>query len=239
MLCIPPSSLAASGKATVSQHSLTSFRHTWWPLSGRGSTRLVDARLGRTTQDKDFMRTAIITIEGMSPYSQSKYHEEPKIGQESSDAHERRTWRHRMHVNKDGYVFIPPMAAKNGLVSAAKFLNMKIRGEGNKTYTKRFESGVLCLDPLVLPVKRDEVASEELFVPSDGIRGSGKRVVKVFGVIPSWGGDFTVGVMDEKITEEVFAQHVDAWGTYIGIGRFRPEKNGFYGRFVAKEIRWL
>ena len=29
------------------------------------------------------MRTATITIEGMSPYSQSKHHSEPKQGQEA------------------------------------------------------------------------------------------------------------------------------------------------------------
>lgn len=184
------------------------------------------------------MRTAIIRIEGMSPYSQSKHHSEPKLGQETNDAHERRTWRSRMHVTKDGLVYIPPMAAKNGLVSAAKFLNQKIPGEGQKTFTKRFESGILCMDPLVLPVKRDNVASEELFVPSDGIRGSGKRVVKVFSVIPDWGGDFVVSIIDEKINEKVFADHVEAWGKFIGIGRFRPEKNGYYGRFALKSIKW-
>jgi hypothetical protein len=168
------------------------------------------------------VRTAVLEIEGMSPLSQSKHHTEPKVGEETNDAHERRTWRHRMHVTKDGCVFIPPMAAKNGLVAAAKFLNRKIPGEGQKTFTKRFESGILCMEPLVLPVKRDEVSSEELFVPSDGIRGSGKRVIKVFGVIPEWAGRFVVQVIDEKISQSVFADHAEAWGKFIGVGRFRP-----------------
>jgi hypothetical protein len=186
------------------------------------------------------VRTATITIEGISPYSQSKHHSDPKNGQETSDAYERRTWRSRMHANKDGHVFIPPMAAKNGLVSAAKFLNQKIPGEGQKTFTKRFESGVLSVDPVVLPIKVADVPCEELFVPSDGVRGSGKRVVKLFGVIPEskWGGSFVVHVLDEKISEKVLAEHAAAWGTFIGIGRFRPEKNGYYGRFNVKSIKW-
>jgi len=204
----------------------------------RGLVRHRASRLVKATLDKESMRTATVTIEGVSAYSQSKHHSEPKIGEETNDAHERRTWRHRMHMNKDGYVYIPPMAAKNGLVSAAKFLNRKIPGERNKTFTKRFESGILCMEPLVLPIKRDAVLSEELFVPSDGVRGSGKRVVKVFSVIPDWGGDFVISVIDEKISEEVFAEHCEAWGKFIGIGRFRPEKNGFYGRFAVKGIEW-
>ncbi len=133
---------------------------------------------------------------------------------------------------------IPPMAAKNGLVSAAKFLNRKIPGEGQKTFTKRFESGIICIDPLVLSVNAEEVDCEELFVPSDGVRGSGKRVTKLFGCIPEWGGKFVVSVIDEKISETVFAEHADAWGKFIGIGRFRPEKNGYYGRFQVKKITW-
>lgn len=184
------------------------------------------------------MRTATITVEGVSPYSQSKHHSEPKIGQETSDAHERRTWRNRMHVTKDGYVQIPPMAAKNGLVSAAKFLNQKIPGEGQKTFTKRFESGILSTDPVILPIKVADVPSEELFVPSDGIRGSGKRVLKFFGVIADWSGSFIVHVLDEKIGDKVFAAHAEAWGMFIGIGRFRPEKNGYYGRFKINSIKW-
>jgi hypothetical protein len=184
------------------------------------------------------MRTATIAIEGVSPYSQSKHHSEPKIGQETSDAYERRTWRNRMHATKDGHVFIPPMAAKNGLVSAAKFLNQKIPGEGQKTFTKRFESGILATEQMVLPVKVADVTGEELFVPSDGVRGSGKRVVKVFGVIPEWSGSFIVHVLDEKIGDRVFAEHTEAWGMFIGIGRFRPEKNGYYGRFKVKSIKW-
>lgn len=182
------------------------------------------------------MKTATITIEGMSPLSQSAHHDSPKIGQETENDRERRTWRNRMHVTKDGYVFVPPMAAKNGLVSASKFLGLKL--SGNKTYTKHFESGILCMDPMVLDVKASEVACEELFVPSDGIRGSGKRVTKLFSVIPEWGGDFVVSVIDEAITEKVFAQHVEAWGKFIGVGRFRPEKNGYYGRFSVTNISW-
>ncbi len=184
------------------------------------------------------MQTALIHIEGMSPLSQSKHHTEPKLGQETSDAHERRTWRHRMHTTKSGHVFLPPMAAKNGLVAAAKFLNRKIPGEGQKTFTKRFESGILCMDPLVLDVLAADVVSEELFVPSDGVRGSGKRVTKIFGVIPEWGGTFIVTVLDEKIGHKVFAEHAEAWGKFIGVGRFRPERNGYFGRFAVKKIDW-
>ena len=52
-------------------------------------------------------------------------------------------WRERLHVNSDGYVFIPPMAFKNCISEIAKYRSDKIPGKRNATYTKHFESGVL------------------------------------------------------------------------------------------------
>lgn len=184
------------------------------------------------------MMTAAITIEGSSPLSQGRHYPKEKIGQETEDAYERRTWRQRMHSTPDGRVFIPPMAFKNGLASAAKFLGRKIPGAGQKTYTKRFESGVMCTDPIVLSVKVADVPCEELFVPSNGQRGGGSRVTKLFGKIDDWGGTTSVIVLDEAITKQAFEEHLIGMGKFIGIGRFRPENNGYYGRFEVKKVTW-
>ena len=42
--------------------------------------------------------------------------------------------------------------------------------------------------------------------------------------------------MFETITLSVFRKHLEEAGKFIGIGRFRPRNNGFYGRFEVKEI---
>ena len=41
------------------------------------------------------------------------------------------------------------------------------------------------------------------------------------------------------ITEEVFRYHLEQAGTFIGIGRFRPRNNGYYGRFKLDSMEWL
>ena len=181
------------------------------------------------------MRHIIATIKGVSVYSQSKHHETPFLDRELKDAHEVRTWRERMHVNEEGYVFIPPTAIKNGLAATAKFLGHQIPGKGKQTYTKHFESGIMVIDPLVLPIRKDEVQAERLFVPSDGKRGGSRRVWKYFPVISDWGGDIIVYVLDDIITKDVFDLHLDAMGKFIGLGRFRPQNNGYYGRFEVVE----
>lgn len=184
------------------------------------------------------MKTATVTICGVSPYSQSKHYTTEKLAKENAKDYEARTWRDRLHVTDDGSVFIPPMSFKNCLSEAAKFLGIQIPGKGKSTYTKHFEAGVLVTDAMILPIKKEEVKGEWLFVPSDGVRGSGKRVDKCFPVIHEWGGEVTFYVLDETVTEEVFRNVLEQAGAFIGIGRFRPRNNGFYGRFKVDAIRW-
>src|ERR1035441_4841796 len=182
------------------------------------------------------MRTAVAHLVSISPYSQSRASMTPKLLDkdgsvvEGADDFERRTWRDRLHVNDEGFIFIPPMAFKNCLSEAAKFLSESVPGKGKATWTKHFEAGVLVVTPLVLPLKKDDCPGEWLFVPADGRRGGGKRVMKQFPVIHKWEGDAEFLVLDDRITSAVFDKHIRAGGSLIGIGRFRPRNNGFYGR---------
>lgn len=186
------------------------------------------------------MRTAIATLKSVSPYSQSRHHGIPREPKESPDDHEHRTWRDRLHFTaEDERVFMPPMGFKNCIAEAAKFLGEKIPGKRNSTWTKHFEAGILVVDPLMLDVHKKDVPGEWLFVPSDGKRGGGSRVMKCFPVIREWGGDVTFHILDETITRDAFEHHLREAGNFIGLGRFRPRNNGFYGRFSVEKIRWL
>lgn len=186
------------------------------------------------------MKTAKVKMTGVSPLSQSKFYSVEKIndGKESHADYEARTWRGRLHLNEAGSVFIPPMAFKNCLSESAKYLSLPIKGKGKSTYTKHFEAGVLVISPMVLPIKGSDVKGEWLFVPSDGRRGGGKRVEKCFPIIHQWSGEIEFLVVDEIITEDIFKQVLVEAGKIIGIGRFRPRNNGYYGRFSVDKIDW-
>ena len=184
------------------------------------------------------MHIAKVTLESNSPYSQSRAYTTPKEPKESPADYEDRTWRDRLHADENGVVFIPQMAFKNCLSEVAKFLGRQIPGKGKSTYTKHFEAGILVLDSLMLGVKKEDVERETLYVPSDGVRGSGKRVYKHFPLIRHWSGDVTFYVIDDTITEDVFTEHIREAGQVIGLGRFRPRNNGFYGRFTVKAVKW-
>lgn len=187
------------------------------------------------------MKVATVELESVSPLSFSKYVAETKREGESHEDRESRTWRDKVHANEEGFIIIPPMMFKNCLSNAAKYRSEKIVGERNKTWTKKFEAGVMVVDPVVLSVKKEQVSGEAIYVPADGMRGGTKRVNKIFPKIETWKGNVRFLIIDESIASsngEIFERHLKDAGNFVGIGRFRPAQNGYYGRFKVNAITW-
>lgn len=187
------------------------------------------------------MKSAIAELVSSSPYSQGRHYDTvdvPKLPKELPDAYDSRTWRHRMHATPEGYVEIPGSAFANAIKKSAQRLAIKIPGKGMATYTKAFDT-IMVPDGVRLPVKVEDVPGERLFVPADGRPGGGKRVTRTFPRIDSWRGTVTFYVFDDLLTEDVFRTVLVSTGLLIGIGRFRPENRGFYGRFTVASLRWV
>lgn len=189
------------------------------------------------------MPTAIATLKSVSPYSQSRYLLDKKASNEDYDAFEQRIWRQRAHVMgkgpDEGKVFIPPMSFKQSLDSAAKYASIKKKGSA--TYTKHFVSGVICMDPLVLPLTRDELDYFAGPMSSTGEKGKsgGSVVTRIYPVIPEWSGDVTFHIIDDELNPKIFRQVLEIAGRNIGIGRFRPQNGGFNGRWTVEDVKWV
>lgn len=184
------------------------------------------------------MKVAVCKLRSDSPYSQGKYHQTEKKNKELHQDYENRTWMEKCHVDKDGYIIIPPMAFSNSIKEAATYLSISIPGQGKSKYTKNFQAGVLVPKPLKLNIHIDDVKEEWVFVPSDGRRGGTTRVSKCFPLIHEWKGEVVYYIMDDIITPDVFEKVLKASGQLIGIGRFRPKNWGYYGRFTVEDIKW-
>lgn len=182
------------------------------------------------------MKTCNFTIKGVGPMSQSKPIGSKKNTGESHDAFEDRTWKERLHVDDSGEVYIPPSAIKNMLSDVAKYLSETVPGKGKATYTKHFDAGILCFEPIGLGIKADTIPGERLFVPSDGRRGGGSRVWKTFPKIDGWKGSGSIVLVDPILIDkpEKVREYLEHAGRFIGLGRFRPRNGGFYGRFVVE-----
>jgi hypothetical protein len=165
------------------------------------------------------MKRYTAKLKSTSAISFSRFHATPKLNGESDADYEERTWRERLHSNAKGNVMIPLFAFKNALDTAAKYQGKKIAGRRNATYTKHVQSGVMVENALMLPVKKQEVRGEWRFVPSDGLAGGAKRVMKCFPVIEEWEGEVSFAVLDETVTKDALEEFLETAGISLALAR--------------------
>lgn len=189
------------------------------------------------------MQTSIatVTIVGLAPYSQSRAHNDPFLDGESHADYDSRTWRSKLSTaerNGKSTVVIPAHGVHQCIVAGAKYSKRQIPGQGKATWTAKFTSGIALLEDPALGIDPLSVKSVTLSQNADGIRGSPKRVMRTFPIIPEWHAKFDVYILDPIITQELFREMVELAGIYIGLGRFRPEKGGHQGRFRLDKLEW-
>lgn len=201
-------------------------------------TKEAQEKRGNKTPKPPRIVECSVDLVGVAPLGFGRPKNSVKEEGENHDVFEERTWRERLHVDSQGEVFFPGQALKNALSEVAKYLGETIPGKGKATYTKHFEAGIIVPKPLMLGVAEDQVESERLFVPSDGRRGGGSRVWKKFPVLPQWKTTATILLIDMVLTgaPDKVRSYLEHAGQFIGIGRFRPRNNGYYGRFKIENF---
>lgn len=184
---------------------------------------------------------ANVTLTGITPLSMSRQHDEPFLSGENHADYDRRTWRKKLNTavrNGRETVVIPAHGIMQAFTAAARYSKRKIPGARGGTWTAKFQSGIAILEDPALGIDPESVQSIVISANADGVRGSGKRVPRIFPMMPVWQTSFEVLILDPVITEEVFAEMVKISGLFIGLGRFRPEKGGTNGRFALTALAW-
>ena len=146
---------------------------------------------------------ATVTIEGMSPLSHSRDHGDPHLQGESHDAYDLRTWRSKLNTaERDGKmtVVIPAHGIHQALMSACKYSKDQIPGQGKATWTAKFTSGIAFFEDPSLNIDPETVKSIRLSQNADGVRGSARRVLRTFPIMPVWSSTFDVYILDPIIT---------------------------------------
>jgi len=185
------------------------------------------------------MKKAVVKIQGVTPYSPSRHYsaEVPKLKDETADEYDARTWRTHAHVNSKKNIIIPGIAFQWAVKEMAKRRGDRIPGKGQKTFTKAFES-IDVIGDIDTGINVDKVECESFMANADGIRGSGKRVLRRFPIVRAWAGALTFLIMNDLVTEDRFRETINDAGLLIGVGRRRPEKAGPFGRFAILSVDW-
>ena len=107
----------------------------------------------------------------------------------------------------------------------AKF---QIPGQGKLTYKNLMGSGAVVIDPDMIPheIQKWEIDRRPVVVQR-------ARVVRSRPVLKEWALNFRATYDDEEIPAHVLKEILDYAGLRVGIGDFRPEKGGPFGRFMV------
>lgn len=181
---------------------------------------------------------ATVTITGISSLSQSRQHDAPRLEGESHDDYDVRTWRKKLNLSPAGTVFIPAHGMHQAIIAAAKYTGEQIPGQGKKTWTAKFTTGIAFMQEIDTGLRPEDAEMIVISANADGVRGSGKRVTRRFPFFVEWSATFEVMILDPIITEPQFRKMLEMAGMFIGIGRFRPEKGGQNGRWKVDKIVW-
>lgn len=133
----------------------------------------------------------------------------------------------------NGTIYTPATHLEGMLVNAAK--NFKIKGKGKSTFSKLVGSSVAVI-PDAIPHKIQKWDVFRTTCVNPNTRG---RMIVDRPKMPEWELDFTIKVMDDGIPDDVLKQIIDYGGNYVGIGDWRPDNKGKFGKFMVTKYEKL
>lgn len=182
-----------------------------------------------------------VTITGITPYMQhrmddaslSEWEANRKKIIERPDINKEDLVRAAFHSysNIDGSFYMPGEHIRCSLINAGGFMKSKV-GNARKSM-KNIVAAMFMVNPekIVLPVF-DEVDKRS------AVNKNNKARVMV--IRPKWNDGwevkFNLVIDDATMTKETVRELLNYAGKYVGIGSYRPEHNGFFGRFEVNKI---
>jgi len=186
-----------------------------------------------------------IRIKGVSPMLQNRKNfmldcmDNPELNKqrgESYEDHDQRIWSKKAHYNDDGNVMIPGEWIKGLLKASQRRGKFPIQPPGarskNDNMLPYFISGVLIEDSEITnnkkPIKEKDLLPYRCMVSPQ--RGS--SVPRTRPMISDWESTIKFVIIDEAISEDCLVTVMTWIGTYFGMGDFRPQQGGNFGRFM-------
>jgi len=136
----------------------------------------------------------------------------------------------KLYVDMDGTIYQPATHIEMALIEAGK--KIKVKGQGKATYSKLFGS-MVTVPELEIPHK---IQDYEIFKTLVVIPATKGRVMRYRPMFKNWNIEFEIEIEDE-ISPEVVKEAFEIAGRYVGIGDWRPQKKGKFGKFQVTSFQ--
>lgn len=130
----------------------------------------------------------------------------------------------KLYVDAEGVIYQPATHLERALMEAGK--KVKVKGQGKATYSKLFGSMIEVVE-FEIPhlITAYDIHKSLVVVPAT--KG---RIMRYRPRFPEWELKFHISY-EEEIPAEAIKESLELAGKYVGIGDWRPEKKGKFGKF--------
>jgi len=135
--------------------------------------------------------------------------------------------------SNDGKLYQPAMTIHRAMIAAAS--SYKMPGGGRKAVTPLI-AGAIAFEPEAIPHVRQEWVVDSRTVVVPATRG---RVNRYRPRLDKWELRFKLHLLDDRLDTGLVQRILEDAGRMIGIGDYRPQKSGPYGRFRVAEFKAL
>ncbi len=143
----------------------------------------------------------------------------------------RNEWELAMYFDPKIGPYMPAMNMRAALVGGAKF--NKLGQAVKRSTTPMMERLPVEYDG---PRTLDTMFKRSDFVDCRSVGVNGKRIMRTRPIFQQWGFDFELAYDEQQLDEAQLILAFENAGLLVGIGDYRPECGGLFGRF---SVEWL
>lgn len=173
-----------------------------------------------------------VEIQGISPLLFNRFLESDIIGKSKrkAGAESEKIIEDKLYI-LEGKIYTPSTHILGSLINAAK--NFQIKGKGKSNYSRLVGSSVEVKEDAIIHKYQGWVAWR-ISAVNPMTKG---RMIVTRPRMEKWAFEFTLVLRDESIGIETIKEILDYAGSYVGIGDWRPEKKGKFGKFIVTEFK--
>lgn len=173
-----------------------------------------------------------VEIQGVTPLLMSKFNGEDLISSSrDKNATPREEADRSAYKLEDGTLYLPGTMIFSSIISAGVFSKLG-KNKVTTMKTSLIPAGItMVTTECFLGTKDYEVDSQSVVIPA-----TGGRVMKHRPRLDEWKTNFVIDVDTGMFSEKMTRQIIDDAGMKCGVGAFRPNRKGPYGKF--KVVKW-
>lgn len=174
-----------------------------------------------------------VTIQGTTPILFNRFRDTAIEGKSKkrTGAIEESDVEDKLYKDGTGKIQLPAVYLKNAITESAK--QFKIVGKNKCTYSKIVGSSVE-ISPFYIDLEADKYDIFRISAVNPMTKG---RMMVSRPKFDRWTATFQIILNDEQVDASVMNEILEHAGKYVGVGDWRPEKKGMFGKFMISSYK--